>query len=63
MYLMEISKRDGRELLPDGVQQPKSNVDTTVGSMSLLSVKPHCSEWTSSPWLTIESSSRVPSAV
>jgi hypothetical protein len=45
---------------PDGVQQPKSNLNTIVGSINLLCIKPHCSEWTSSSWLTIVSSSRVP---
>lgn len=63
MYLMEISMGDGRELLPDGLQQPKSNVETIVGSMSQLIVKPHCSEWTTSPRGAIECSSRVPSAI
>lgn len=63
LYLMEISKRDRRELLSDGLQQPKSNVDTTVGSMSLLILKPHRTEWTSGPRGAIECSSRVPSAI
>ena len=60
---MEISKGDGRELDPDGVQQPKSNLDTTVGLMSLLIGKPHCSEGTTSLCDTIKCSSRVPSTV
>lgn len=58
---MEISKRDGRELHPDRLQQPKSNLDTTVGLMSLLIGEPHCSKGTTSLCGRVKCSSRVPS--
>lgn len=60
-YLIEVSIRKNRELLLNRLQKSNCDINTVIGSMSLLSLQPHGSKWPTSLGTLVVCTSRVPS--